>query len=480
MKKVLSLALIGVFALALTGCVNIQDDPYEVDCDEFPNHVSCLEDQDPTTGGAPGVVNVLSELPDEEITITFWHVYGEEKGALLDEFIAEFEEMYPTVTINSVSQGDYDTIRTNTLNAITAGTTPTIVVGYPDHVAGYLKGNAVIPLDDFIYDETHGIDITDIIDSYLDENRQYAGGYMYSFPYSKSTEMMVYNKDKFAAAGITVPQDEIITWDMLDTWADTLVDPNYVTGSNDADSCEYLINFDSSANFFINSVRQFSGGYTNSDGDILVDNANTISMLSYVKARFEDNTFSLPLAWNESYGSNNFIGGDVCMSVGSTAGINYNIPSDGSFEVGVLPIPQYDLDSKSAVQQGPNIAIMSNTSDAERLASWLLIKYLTEAENTAEWAMLTGYLPVRYSGFESAEYQTFLEIDDPNNFSYYSSLAAQAAYRQTDFFEYDPAFAGAYTSSDARLQAGIAMEALFGGYSAQDVIDDMLNQLGAS
>jgi len=471
--------MLGVFTLGLAGCVTIDEDPYEVDCERYPTHPECIEDIDPNDDEAPGLIPVLDDIPTAEpIEITFWHVYGESKGALLDEQIAEFTQMMlddygVTVVIEAVSQGDYTSIRNNTLNAITAGITPTIVVGYPDHVAGYLKGNAVIPLNDFIMHETWGVDLTDFIQSYLDENQQYAGGYMYSFPYSKSTEMMVFNKDKFEANGITVPLDGTITWADLDTWADTMVG----TGPN---QCEYLINFDSPANFFINSVRQWQGGYTNSEGDILVDNTNTIAMLDYVQERFEDKTFALPVAWNESYGSNNFIAGDVCMSVGSTAGINYNIPSDGSFEVGVAPIPQYDMDNKSAVQQGPNIAIMSNSTDAQRLVSWLLIKHLTRADNTADWAMETGYLPVRYSGFESAAYQTFLEITDLNNSLYYSAAAARAARLQTEFFDYDPAFAGAVTSSDARAEAEVAMQALFGGYSAQEVIDDMLRQLGVN
>jgi multiple sugar transport system substrate-binding protein len=479
LKKVLSLLLVGTFALALTGCVTIDEDPYEVDCEQFPTHPECLDDIDPNSDEAPGIINVLETFPTDPIEITFWHVYGESKGALLDtqiqEFLTYMEDTYSAdITIEAVSQGDYTSIRNNTLNAITAGVTPTVVVGYPDHVAGYLKGNAVVPLDDFILSETWGVDLDDFIDSYLEENQQYAGGYMYSFPYSKSTEMMVYNKDKFTANGITVPEDGSITWAMLDTWADTMV------GSG-ANQCEYLINFDSPANFFINSVRQWDGGYTNSEGEILVNNANTIAMLDYVKTRFADKTFALPVAWNESYGSNNFIAGDVCMSVGSTAGINYNIPSDGSFEVGVAPIPQYDMDNKSAVQQGPNIAIMSNTTDAERLTAWLLIKWLTDADNTAAWAMETGYLPVRYSGYESTDYQAFLSITSLTDRLYYSSRAANAAYLQTGYYDYDPAFAGAVTSSDARAQAEVAMEAIFGGQnSIQDVIDDMLSQLGAN
>jgi multiple sugar transport system substrate-binding protein len=165
MKKALSLLLMGVFAFGLAGCVAIEEDPYEIDCVEFPTHVSCIEDVDPDDPDAPGLINVLDALPAEEIEIVFWHVYGESKGNLLADMIDEFEELYPNVTVTAVSQGDYTSIRTNTLNAITAGITPNIVVGYPDHVAGYLKGNAVIPLDDFIKHDTWGVDLTDFIDS---------------------------------------------------------------------------------------------------------------------------------------------------------------------------------------------------------------------------------------------------------------------------------------------------------------------------
>jgi multiple sugar transport system substrate-binding protein len=420
----------------------------------------------------PGLVNVLPTLPSGDIDVLFWHVYGQDKEALLMDYIAEFEAMYPNINIEAESQGGYDDLRNKTILAISAGETPTMLVGYPDHVAMYLNGGAVIPLDDFIYDQTWGVDINDFIDSYVAENRQYVGGLMFSLPYSKSTEMMVFNKTKFEAMGQTVPMDRALTWAELDALAAIMVGP----GEN---QCDYLINFDSSANFFINSVRQWDGGYTNTAGDILVDNANTKAMLSYVLERFTSKTFTLPLAWNQQYGSTNFIAQDVCMTVGSTAGISYNIPGNGEFEIGVAPIPQYDLDSKSAVQQGPNVAIMADTTDAERLASWLFIKYITDAEQTAKWSMLTGYLPVRYSAYQSDIYQEFLNDPDPDY--KYESMTANAAYLQISYNEFDPAFAGSVTSSNARTEAGSAMESIFvGSATVEQAIDDILTQLGAN
>ncbi|MCF7927074.1 MAG: extracellular solute-binding protein [Candidatus Izimaplasma sp.] len=473
MKKFILLVLLGSLALTLTGCVSFSgSDDSDIDCDKYPSHVKCIDENETPTGEAPGLVDVLDELPDEEITITFWHVYGDSKGALLQNYIEEFEALYPNVTVEATSQGSYDDLRNKTILSISAGSTPTLLVGYPDHVAGYLNGNAVIPLDDFIYDETFGVDLDDFIDSYVEENAQYQGGLMYSMPYSKSTEMVVINQTKFEANGLTVKTDAPYTWEELDALADVLVGP----GPN---QCEYLINYDSGSNFFINSVRQWQGGYTNSDGEILVDDPNTIDMLEYAKQRFENKTFSLPIAWNQQYGSANFKEGDVCMTVGSTAGISYNIPTNNEFEIAVGPTPQYDLDSKSAVQQGPNIAIMSDTTDAERLAAWLFITYVTEAEQTAKWSMLTGYLPVRYSGYNSDVYQEFLTNPDPDYI--YESMTANAAYLQVDYYEYDPAFAGRTTSSDARVQAGIVMDAIFSGdVSVQEAVDDMLYQLGAN
>jgi multiple sugar transport system substrate-binding protein len=471
MKKILSLLVLGSFVLGLAGCVNIEDPVEEVDCELYPTHVDCLV-VDPTDPDAPGLINVLPELPSEDITVTFWHVYGQSKEALLLDYIAEFEALYPNITIDASSQGGYDDLRNKTILAISAGETPTMLVGYPDHVAGYLNGNAVIPLDDFIKDETWGVDVEDFIDSYIAENQQYEGGYMYSLPYSKSTEMMVINVDKFAANGITVPTDRALTFAELEAYADVMV-------GDGANQCEYLINYDSSANFFINNVRMWDGGYTNTAGDILVEDTNTIQMLNDVKAYFDSKMIALPIAWNQQYGSTNFKQGDACMTVGSTAGIAYNIPTENPFEIAVAPIPQWDMDHASAVQQGPNVAIMSNSTDAERLAAWLFIKYITDAEQTAQWSMLTGYLPVRYSAYDSATYQAFLTDPDPDYI--YESMTANAAYLQVDYYEFDPAFANRTTSSDARLQAGIVMEAIFtGNVTVAEAIEDMMYQLGAN
>jgi len=540
MKKILFGLLTVLFVFAVSGCVKIGT-----------TELTTL-----TT------TQQLDYLPDEDVEITFWHIYGQGKTALLDAMIAEFEAMYPNVTITSTSQSDYDTLRSTINMGISVGQVPTMALGYPDHFAGYITAGAVEPLDQFVYSDkvyevtnpassiygdtvSTTLTLSDFVQSYLDENDQYTGGYYFSLPYSKSTETMAVNRTVLAAhvteiraAGITISNNGFLShetplnYDQLALLKNIMVDTN---GTNATTlQCEYLLNFDSSGNLFINMSRQWQAGYTDSEGHILINNDTTKNMLSYLDTLFQNNTVVLPVAWDQSYGSTNFIYGDVCMSVGSTAGVNYNIPNStytaasmklGIFDVDFLQIPQFVTANNqeftanvsgtdvavngnlSAVQQGPNIGIFSSASSAEKLYAFLFIKFLTNTDNTARWAMNTGYLPVRLSAYSSEvplqltstfsiTYADFLQIAQDfwtadgtvtweatdERWDYlYSSMVANIAYNQTSYYQYDPAFAAGTSSAGsakARVEAGYCLQYIYTDkYTPTEALSFMLNQL---
>lgn len=505
---------------------------------------------------------MLTELPTEDVEITFWHIYGSGKTAVLDALIAEFEAMYPNVTITSTSQSDYDTLRTKINTGISVNEVPTMALGYPDHFAGYITAGAAVALDPYIENEivyevtdsassiygdsiTTSLDLTDFVQSYLDENNQYLGGYYFSVPFSKSTETMAVNRTvlkahvaEIRALGITISDEGFLSHSVPLTYAQ-LVQLNSIlvnTAGTDvtAKKCEFLMNYDSSGNLFINMSRQWNAGYTNSNGEILIDNATTKNMLNYINGLYSTHTLALPVEWAQSYGSTNFKYGDVCMTVGSTAGVTYNIPSAsdtqanlkfGIFDVDFLQVPQMvategatvDVSvnsqtvtvngSLSAVQQGPNIGMFSSATAAQKLYAWLFIKYLIETDNTAKWAMSTGYLPARLSAFSSAEpiqltntfsttYADFLKIaqdywtadshvtwvETDERWDYLaSSMVANVAKNQNDYYQYDPAFAAGTNSAGsakARVEAGYCLENIYTGtYSPEASLNFMKSQL---
>jgi ABC-type glycerol-3-phosphate transport system substrate-binding protein len=416
---------------------------------------------------------------------------GEANQALLQKYANSFKAIYPNVTVViPAGVGNYDTLKNNMINAITANAMPNLVQAYPDHVAEYLNGKAVVNLNPYITSTQWGLNgadaFEDIILSYRQENSQYdAAGTYYSLPFNKSTEVMIYNKTVFTALGLQAPQtwqDIIAAAPQLKAHGDTIAEAKVRaanTGKTEQElqvliaAAKNLIvpaSYDSTGNAFITFTRQFGGAYTginftNFSGQYLWrDNTQTIAAMTFLKNN--KSVITLPEFWNQQYASVPFVNQQTFVTIGSSAGVRYNVPAIDPttgkpvFEIGVAPIP-YNAsmpNNKAVIQQGTNISLMKTGSAQEQLASWLFLKHLINIENTMDWAMQTGYLPVRTSAYESATYQAFL--NNPTANQLYISMAANAAYLQRNYMFYDPAFIG---SSRARQQVGLALEQIMLG-----------------
>jgi ABC-type glycerol-3-phosphate transport system substrate-binding protein len=193
----------------------------------------------------------------------------------------------------------------------------------------------------------------------------------------------------------------------------------------------------------------------------------------------KDNSSSivLPDFWEQNYASVPFVNQQVFVTFGSSAGIRYNVPGGvaaglgSTFKIGVSPMP-YNGDrpqDRAVIQQGTNISILNAGSQQHQLASWLFLKHIINTENTMDWAIKTGYLPVRTSAYLHPTYQAFL--DNTNN---PIAITALAAYQQSQYFFYDPAFVG---SSRARAQVGLALQRiLFGDGQIQEALDEAFDE----
>jgi ABC-type glycerol-3-phosphate transport system substrate-binding protein len=437
---------------------------------------------------ANGVPQTLTTNP---ITITLWHAMGEANRTLLQKYANSFKLLYPNVNIVIPSGfGNYDTLKNNMINAIISDTMPNMVQSYPDHVAEYLNGNAVLSLNPYIYSAAWGLNgpdaLSDIIQSYLQENSQYnAAGTYYSLPFNKSTEVMIYNKTAFDALDLEEPktwQDIIAAAPALKAYGDAIAEAK-VRAANPSMS-EYQLTpliaaakalivpaaYDSPSNAFITFTRQFGGAYTSINfstfqGQYLWrNNPNTTAAMQFLKDNKQ--VITLPEFWDQQYASTPFVNQQTFVTIGSSAGVRYNVPatnpSTGSplFDIAVGPVPYNELqpNNKAAIQQGTNIALLNTGTDQEKLASWLFLKHIINTENTTDWAINTGYLPVRTSAYNSALYQSFL--NSPTTTQVYLSMAANAAFKQSGYMFYEPAFIG---SSRARVQVGIALERIMFG-----------------
>ena len=401
------------------------------------------------------------EVPAEgydgsEVTISFYTQQGTALQEVTSAYIAEFNKLYPNIHVEHTTLGDYDGVRDQIIADISVGGQPNVAYCYPDHVALYNLAKAVATLDDLIDSQvtvtradgtTEILGLTDeqkadFIEGYYDEGRQFGDGLMYTMPFSKSTEVLYYDKTFFDANGIAVPT----TWDEMEQVCAKIKEL-------DPDSIPF--GYDSESNWFITMCEQYQSPYTSASGEHYLFNNETNR--EFVK-KFNEWYNKGYLTTQKLYGAytsglfTSTNGVRSYMSIGSSAGAKYQRPTanaDGSypFEVGIATVPQVSLENRKVISQGPSVCIFKKDNPQEVVASWLFVKFLTtNVDFQAEFSMASGYVPVIKSVTDNEVYANFLAQADGGN--YIAALSAQVCLSQSDAYYTSPAFVGSSTARD--------------------------------
>ncbi len=156
--------------------------------------------------------------------ITFWAKNDTNitQVNIYKETIADFEALYPNITVNLRLYTDYGRIYNDVITNIQTGTTPNVCITYPDHIATYLTGtNVVLPLDELMEDEAFGLGgaelrfdaptTEEIVPKFLGECS--FAGKTYALPFMRSTEACYVNRDYVEALGYELP--DVLTWDFV-------------------------------------------------------------------------------------------------------------------------------------------------------------------------------------------------------------------------------------------------------------------------
>ena len=400
------------------------------------------------------------------VTIKFYHTMGEPLRAVLDAFIVEFNKLYPNITVEHEQVGGYEDVRDQIKTELTVGNQPNIAYCYPDHVALYNVAKAVVTLDDLIASE---IEVTradggkeilgltaeqkaDFIEGYYNEGKEFGDGKMYTLPFSKSTEVLYYNKTFFTENNLQVPK----TWDELEALCAQIktIDPECIP-----------LGYDSEDNWFITMCEQGGYDYTSATGEhYLFDNAENKAFVKRFREWYQKEYVTTQEIYG-AYTSGLFTattGQRSYMSIGSSAGAKHQRPSANDkgeypFEVGITTIPQVDANNPKVISQGPSICIFKDANPQEVVASWLFVKFLTTNVNfQAAFSDASGYVPVLKSVADHPTYKEKMELAD--GFDNIAYLSAKICMEQANAYYTSPAFNG---SADARDEVGVLIQAAF-------------------
>ncbi len=418
---------------------------------------------------------------NKEYEIVFWakNEKNIKQTRVYQEAIEEFEKIYPNIHVTLKLYSDYKVIYRDVITNIPTKTTPNVCITYPDHVATYLTGsNRIVPLDELMYDEKYGLGGSEIrfdaptpeemVPEFLSEG--IVNGKQHAIPFMRSTEALYYNKSYVEALGFEIP--EVITWDFVFEVSEAALakdeDGNYlVNGQNKLIPFIYK----STDNMMIQLLKQYGGEYCNEDGEILLFNDTTKSILHTVAEHADTGAFSTFA--RVSYPADLLNRGQCIFAIDSTAGSVW-MGRDGplstvgddeaiDFELGISPIPQLTETSEPVmISQGPSICIFNKESQDEVIASWIFVQFLLTNEVQIAYSQTEGYVPVTKKAQESDEYQDYLsragELDDNgDNYLYYAPKieVSKLLLENTEHTFITPVFNG---SASVRMAAGEMIE----------------------
>ena len=422
----------------------------------------------------------ISEIPlymDEtkkiELTFRAKNDTNKVQTAVYTNAIAEFQKMYPNVTINIRLYADYGRIFNDVITNIATDTTPNVCITYPDHIATYLTGeNVMLPLDDWMADPRFGLGGSEVrFDSPKQEeivpeflNECILNGKYYALPYMRSTEALYINKELVEKLGYEVP--DVPTWDFIWEVSEKAMEKDG-DGLFKVNGQKVMIPFiyKSTDNMMITMLKQLDAPYSKDNGEVLIFNDTTAGLLKEVYSHAKTRAFSTFAI--SSYPGNFLNAGQCIFAIDSTAGATWMGSSAPMLDIHkeqvvpfttlVRPIPQYDPGHPQMISQGPSICVFNKPDSQETLAAWLFAQYLLSNEVQLGYAETEGYLPVTLKAQQSPEYLDYLSRKGENNQEYYDIKieASELLMNNTQNTFVTPVFNG---SASLRSAAGQLIE----------------------
>jgi multiple sugar transport system substrate-binding protein len=335
------------------------------------------------------------DLTGKKINLTFWHAKAAgPKQDTLNAIVDQFNKSQNIITVQPQFQGNYNDLYKKLLVSVSGGVLPDLADAYPSQVSEYQSAKAVVVLEDYINSSKYGLSKSeqdDYIKAYWNENTypEFNNQHL-SFPFSKSFLVTYYNADKLKALNLAKTPDQ---W----TWDDFVAAAKAGTsGTNKG----WVIDIDPST---------FDGMIYTRGGKLISDDqkqwqlnqqpgVDSLSLHSQAAREGWGYQWTAPGSLIGDFGT-----GRVLLKLGTSSDLanqTKQIAGDGKFNWNIAMIPHNSGVSPVTVLYGGSVAVFKSNPD-QQLAAWQFIKYLTSPTVTAQWAVGTGYTPIRQSAVQS-------------------------------------------------------------------------------
>lgn len=326
-----------------------------VACDSGGTDSTTTIGQAPTTTAAGPITT--GAPPAEEVTVTYWHTMSEPETAQLAQVIAAFESANSGVKVEATRYA-YDDFKPALLTSIAGGQAPDTARLDIIWVPEFAELGALLALDS----ELAGFDATasSVFPGPLATNH-WDGSY-YGLPQNTNTQVLLWNRDVFEAAGITEPPST------MDEFVETVCEVSDAAGGT--------YGYGMGGTYFWAPAPIFYAM-----GGAVVDDAITTAT-GYVNGPGSVAAFEvLTGLYNDGCLSPSLLGGGVGTAEGHATGL-YATIIDGpwmvdiyrgdfpDFEVTFASVPTGPDGTTSSVVGGENVVVFADTNAKDAALAW--------------------------------------------------------------------------------------------------------------
>ena len=319
------------------------------------------------------------------VTIEYWHInsaiFG---GEAVDELIERFQEIHPHITVLSrFQEGSYGGLLKNLQAAIAAGNPPAVAqIGYNFRLLA-LYELPHKPIFEFAQtDAGHQLFLDKFVDGVLGLGQDGEGNQR-GIPYVSSLPVLYYNADLFRAAGLN-PDNPPETWEEVREFALAIKEHTEEYGIG--------IRISTSNNWLPQSLIESNGGRFLSDDDmsVVVYSPENIKAYEFWQAlAVKDKT--LPVVTNKEL-EHAFLAGRLGMYFSTSGGIA-SFAEQVDFDFRIAEFASWNGEQRRLATGGNALFIFAN-EQAEQIAAYEFIKFLSSKEGQTMWVEGTGYLPI--------------------------------------------------------------------------------------
>ena len=357
----------------------------------------------------------LPALAEEEIKLQVWYAVSGTSGETFTELANRWDAANDGVSLELSYSGNSGDTATKVSAALLSGTEPDVALMYAGPLYTGARGD--LRMDEWY--QAGDFDAEDVYEG-MWEYCKFAGK-VGAVPFGISTQVLYYNKDIMEAAGIDMSTPPA-TWEELYEVAKQAVEKGNINNAPDFAGFEV-----SDPVWLIKSMFMQNGNPVVEvlDGEVVpvFNNEKAVEVANFWKKMVDD---KLMPAGEHNNAEKKFLAGNSAFIAASSNRISRWTTTE--FGLGAIEMPTF---GEKSVALGGNVLVVLTQDERRAAAAKELVAYLASAENQAEFALKTGYLPTHKSALEMDSIKEAISQNPMYNVAF-SQLAYAWAYTHFD------------------------------------------------